>query len=323
MSDPLRLGLVGAGFIARQHLEVIAATPGVEAVGIASRTREKAVALAAEFGVPTVADDMAALVAETTPDALMILVSAGKMHEVTDAALDFRLPLFIEKPPGLSVEEAEALAGKAARLGVPHMVGFNRRFYSIFRKGIEIVASHGCGKLMTVAIEGHERIWKPKKNPQFTSAELDGWIYANGTHTLDLLRFFGGEVATMSVAARRVHEANGDQFAALVEFESGALGQYTANWHSPGGWSVTLYGDGVTVKFQPLEKGTWTDTSFTTRDIEPDAEDIAVKPGFTGQMNAFVTLLREGRLDPPAQDLDGAAATMRLAQRLVAAVKPR
>ena len=53
----------------------------------------------------------------------------------------------------------------------------------------EILAKKG--KIFGILIEGHEKFWKIKKI--INQKLIDKWIYANSSHTIDLLRFFGGE----------------------------------------------------------------------------------------------------------------------------------
>ncbi len=131
------------------------------------------------------------------------------------------------------------------------------------------------------------------------------------------MHFFGGEITSFNTISKSFKERNGDQFVATVEFESGSLGTYTAYWYSPGGWSVTLYGEGVTVIFKPLEESKWIDTNFTEYKIEPDELDKKYKPGFYGQLKAFCNMLNNGSLEWPGQDLAGALKTMQLAQKLL------
>ena len=102
-----------------------------------------------------------------------------------------------------------------------------------------------------------------------------------------------------------------------MEFESGVLGTYTSHWFSPGGWSVTLYGEGVSVKFNPLEKGIWIDTDFNEYEITPDKVEKEFKPGFYRQMEAFVNMVNTGTLEPPGMDLEDAYKTMLLAEKFV------
>ena len=320
VNRPLRVGLIGAGLIARQHLTAMGRVPELQAVGMASRTRAKAEVLAAEFGIGQVCDSPGELVRQVRPDALMVLVSPQAMAQVAVQCLDFGLPLFLEKPVGLSVAEAEEAARIAGEKGVLSMVGFNRRHYSIFQKGLRKVLERG--RLLSVQVEGSERVSVARGTGRFTDEVLRAWVFANATHPIDLLRHFGGEPEEVCAFATSLHEPLGDQFVAALRFPGGVLGSFTGNWHSPGGWAVVLKGEGVTAEFRPLETCRLTFADGTTETLEPDADDAAVKPGFTGQLKAFARLVPTGVLAPPSQDLAGALATMRLAGRLIAPVRP-
>ena len=118
------------------------------------------------------------------------------------------------------------------------------------------------------------------------------------------------------LSVRCFGEALGDQFGAVIEFKSGAIGQYQAHWYSPGGWRVVLYGDGVTVEFKPLETGVWTGKDFQPQAIEPEECDKKFKAGFYQQLVAFGKLVRGEKLAWPLQDLPGSYATMVLAKKI-------
>ncbi len=71
MSD-LRIGIVGAGGIARQrHLPAFARIDGVQVVSIANRSRASSEQVRREFGIPRVHDSWRALVAEPDVDAVV------------------------------------------------------------------------------------------------------------------------------------------------------------------------------------------------------------------------------------------------------------
>jgi predicted dehydrogenase len=311
LSD-LRIGFIGAGHIAREHLKVVQALDGMTICGITSRTRLTAEKLAKEFGSVPVYRDPVELVHKGRADALLVLVSAENIFSMVKELCPLGLPLFIEKPPGLSPKETSILADCAKLYNTSNMVGFNRRFYSVFHKGIEIIKDHGS--LLGVVIEGHERFWKIKDVISETLREQ--WGYANSTHTIDLLRFFGGEPQIVHALANSHMEKNSDQFSTTIAFESGALGNYSSHWYSPGGWSIRLFGEGVTVEFKPLENGRWIDTDFKLHEIVADQEDINFKPGFFKQIESFGRLARGEALDWPAQDLCGALKTMELTKKI-------
>ena len=307
----IKLGIIGAGNIANKHLQVIENIQGLSAVGISSRTRSKAKKLARFFNIEQVCDSPAELVEKCEPDALLLLVSSDQMYSVAEEIIYFKLPFFMEKPPGIVPDEAKILSDMAQDQNILNMVGYNRRYYSIFHKGLKIVKEHG--KLLGVAVEGHERFWTIAK--KINEKVRPYWIYANSTHTIDLLRFFGGEPSSVQALMHSHVEKNGDQFVASMEFGSGALGTYTSHWFSPGGWSITLYGEGVTVVFKPLEKGVWIDTNFNEHEIHPDKIDVKYKPGFYRQMEAFINMIKNGKLVWPAMDLAEALKTMELAKK--------
>jgi len=311
----IKLGLIGAGWVANKHLEVIKDIDWMEAVGITSRTKAKAQKLANDYNIPFCTDDLGSLVKEAKPDALMVLVSEDQIYKVTADIFTYKLPLFIEKPSGLTPQENLELINLSKKYSVVNMVGYNRRFYSIFHKGIEIIRN--SGKLFAVAVEGHERMWRVRESGGVPKEILDNWIFASSTHTTDLLRFFGGEANDIkSISRNYSKEAHGDQFTAIMNLSSGAIGQYNAFWYSPGGWTVKLFGEGVTVEFKPLEAGRWIDKKFQVHEIEPDKIDTKYKVGFFKQMEAFGELVRSNEFKWPMLDLEGAYKTMLLTEQM-------
>ena len=272
-NSEIRLGIIGAGNITRRHLEVVNAIKGISAVGITSRTKKKSDVIASEFNIGSVYTELTDLVEKSNPDALMVLVSAEEIYSVAKKAILCKKPLFIEKPPGFTPSQTKKLAILAKKNNVDTMVGCNRRYYSVFHKGLKIINDHG--NLLGVSIEGHERFWRISERIKKTVRS--NWIYANSIHTIDLLRFFGGEPKNIfSIKCSRL-ENEGDQFASVMQFESGALGNYVSHWYSPGGWSVQLFGEGVSVKFEPLEEGVWSDKNLKQHSILPEEQDIKFK----------------------------------------------
>lgn len=317
-NNTIKLGLIGAGFVAGQHMNAINGHPKAQAVGLTSRSRDKADTFAKEYNIPHVYGAITELVEQAKPDALMVMVSPNNMFSVCREALSFGLPVFMEKPAGLTPELNLELAEIADKNGIKTMVGYNRRFYSIFRKGMEIIRKNG--PLYGILVEGHERIASVHASGRFSDDTIANWIYANGTHTIDLLRFFGGEITKVKANASRWQEAGGDQFSATIEFRNGAIGTYVSNWLSPGGWRAVLYGKGVSVEFNPLEKGIWTDSKFKTHEIDPDPEDEKYKPGFYGQLDCFCRLVSGQNVDN-FQNLRTSLQTMKLAQSIASTPK--
>ena len=135
----IRLGVIGAGNIAKEHIYVINNMDGVSIKGITSRTISKAENLANKFQIKNVYKTVDDLIERCEVDGIMLLVSANQLYELSIKLLPLRIPIFIEKPPGLFPDQTKALVDLADKYKTKNMVGYNRRFYSIFHEGIKII----------------------------------------------------------------------------------------------------------------------------------------------------------------------------------------
>jgi len=312
MSD-IKLGIIGAGYIAEKHLDVISKIRGLKVVGITSRTIIKAKKLGRKFGIKNIYLDYVSLFNKNKLDGVLILVSAEEIYPVLNKIIPYRIPFFVEKPPGLNFFEIKKLCKKVKKYKLKNMVGYNRRYYSNFKKGLKLI--NDKGGLLGLIVEGHERFWKI--TDKISNVNRENWLYSNSSHTIDLLRFFGGEIKDCSINKFSLIEKKGDQFSLSIKFKNNIVGTYIANWYSPGGWSVKLFGHGVTVKFDPLEQGFWYDKNMNIHKITPDKKDLIYKPGFYYQMVEFRNFLDSGTLNWPGQGLQNIMNTFFLIKKII------
>ncbi|QGZ65846.1 Gfo/Idh/MocA family protein [Paraburkholderia acidisoli] len=111
MKASYTLGIVGVGKIARdQHLPAIAANPGFELVASASRNAQVE-------HVRNYKDIGALLAAEPDLDAVSLCAPPQVRYAQARAALEAGKHVMLEKPPGASVSEVEALRELAQQRG--------------------------------------------------------------------------------------------------------------------------------------------------------------------------------------------------------------
>ena len=307
-----RLAVIGAGYIAEKHLEVIKKINDLNVISITSRTYKKSYKLAKKYKIQNIFKDLDSLVAFKRPDAILILVSSENIYKVTKEVIPYKIPFFVEKPPGLNLFQLKNLSSLAKKNKVINMVGFNRRFYSNFHQGIKKIQENG--KLLGIKIEGHERFWKIEKI--INNKNKNSWLYSNSSHVIDLFNFFGGKIKDVHSFTSRYSKKRNDNFSSIIKFENGILGTFVANWYSPAGWSVTLYGEKITVIFQPLEKGFWIDKNFKKHIIKFKKNDIKYKAGFYDQMIAFKKLLKNKTMNWPIQNLNSSINTYSLIKKI-------
>jgi D-galactose 1-dehydrogenase len=122
MTAPLRIGLVGFGKIARdQHLPAIARTDGAELVAVASRHGQAP-------GFANYADVEAMLAAEPALEAVAMCQPPQFRYEAARQALVAGKHVFLEKPPGATVSEVEALVALSRAQGVTLFASWHSRY---------------------------------------------------------------------------------------------------------------------------------------------------------------------------------------------------
>ncbi len=304
-----KIALLGVGPMAALHAGVIAHVPGLELVSVASRDLAKAEDFAGRHGIAR-ARRTPDLLERPEADALWVVGPCDAMAALADAAAGTGLPLFLEKPVGLSAAETRAVA---ARVAVPTMVGLNRRFYEVVQRARDVVAAAGGLRAMEIHMPEDMGRVPADRHAEVT---LRQWQFANSVHLLDLFRFLGGEPARVQTA--NVVRGVGDRsYNALVAFESGAVGHYNGQWYAPGGWRVALYADGVMVELKPIEQATVFRRGAAAETIGPSGPDATFKAGLFGQAAAFGRLVA-GSPHPYAADLGEYARSVELVDALTA-----
>jgi len=195
------------------------------------------------------------------------------------------------------------------------MVGLNRRFYATNLGAREALAAHG--PLTTITVEAHEDLTRPSR-AKFPPQVLRRWAYANGIHALDLLRFFGGEVAEVHAFQDRYEADWPDCQTAVLRFASGAHGRALVDYMAPGGHRYELRGIGIRASSSPgLEQVVLTTRGEPERRLELDADDRQYKPGFWKQDSTFLAAVQAGHQPPfPAASLADAHRTMVLIDQI-------
>lgn len=233
---PLRIGLIGAGFMGRQHAGFIANNPDSVLAGIADPF---STTVADELGVPSFSDHRD-LLAQPGLDGVVI-ANPNNLH--VDTAIDCvraGVAALLEKPVAPDYAEALRLRAVVEASDVPVLVGQHRRHHPSVAAARETLQSGGIGRL--VAVSG---MWAALKEDSYFDEEWHrskgaGVMLINLVHDLDLLRYICGEIT--SIQAVLGHDARNleveDTVSVGVRFESGAIGSFIASdaAASPWGW---------------------------------------------------------------------------------------
>lgn len=225
-------GLIGAGSIALQHAQAIAATPGARLVAVASRSESSARRAGEAWGVDWYLD-LEAMLRRPDLDAAVILTPSGLHAEQALMALRHNKHVVIEKPLALTLESADALLGESRTRELMVATISQRRFEPVMQAVHQAVHSGALGKI--VLVEGMVRFHRGQE--YYDSADwrgtvaMDGGALMNqGIHMVDLVRWMMGEPISVSGhVATLAHRMEAEDVAtASIRFRNGALGAIVA-----------------------------------------------------------------------------------------------
>jgi len=117
LNAPLRIALVGAGIMGRQHYQHLCNVPQARLCAVAD-PGPQAEAFAAECGVPCFADHRQML-ERVRPEAV-IIANPNNQHVATALdCVEAGVPVLVEKPVGVQLQEVRALVEASRRCKVP------------------------------------------------------------------------------------------------------------------------------------------------------------------------------------------------------------
>jgi UDP-N-acetyl-2-amino-2-deoxyglucuronate dehydrogenase len=245
----VRFALIGCGAISTQHIEAIAAAEGAVLVAVESSSTERARAAGERWGVPWTTD-LEELLARDDVDAVAICTPSGSHAEIAVAALRHGKHVVVEKPLALSTADADAVIAEGRRADRLVATISQRRFEPIMQAVRAAVADNGFGRIALVIGEGlYHRPQSYYDSAAWRGTRaMDGGVLMNqAIHMVDLVRWIGGPVATVTGRVATIGHAMEAEDTATVglRFANGALGSIVATTCAePGfGQELRVYGD--------------------------------------------------------------------------------
>jgi predicted dehydrogenase len=125
--NPIRVGVVGCGQIAQvMHLRFLHELPQFEIAAVCDVSPTVVEAIGERYGVPIRCTDAAELIARDDIDVVAVLTM--EHADTAAAAAEAGKHLFIEKPIGFSLAEADRIIAAVERAGVTAMIGYLKRY---------------------------------------------------------------------------------------------------------------------------------------------------------------------------------------------------
>jgi len=222
----VRTCVVGLGPIGNRHADIHKADPLAELVGVCDWNPERAAAAEKRLGVPAYTD-LEAMLRDLKPDMVSVATGGheyGSEHFLpTMQALEHGCHVLCEKPIASEIELARRMVAKAREKGLCFAVNLNHRFTPAARKARKWLEEGRIGRPLFMNMT----MWIG--NPR----ESSPWFHfkALHPHTIDILRYFCGEIEAVQVFALKAPgRAIWSTAQFVFRFRSGAVGHLTGSY---------------------------------------------------------------------------------------------
>lgn len=232
-SKKLRWGVVGLGrFTEHTFLPAIKSVRKSSVVSLCSRDYNRAKELAIKFGVPNYFNDYDDFL-KSEIDVVYVASANVFHHEQVIKAAEAGKHILCEKPLALNSKQAEEMVEAAKKNNVLFAVNYVHHFHPLVLKAKELLKDQRLGKLVSVQVNFNID-FPPDNNFRFKKQLSGGGALRDiGTHMIDLLRFFGGEIISIDgVIDNIIYQSEVDDFAsAIVKFDKGGYGYFNVSYN--------------------------------------------------------------------------------------------
>jgi len=305
--------MLGAGWVATEHISAFGKNPKTEVVAVCSSTPESAKRKIDEMKISA---DVCKTYEEMLERPDVDIVSIGTPnylhYEEVMKASEAGKHIFIEKPAGLTVEQLWEMRDSVRESGVKTLVGFVLRWNPLFDVINSMIDDGVLGRIFYEETDYQHNIgdwargWK-----WYGKDELGGGsLLGAGIHAVDALRWFAGDGLEKTSDIVEVHAYSGGYrhragdidfdglVVAIMKLENGVLAKVSSNWDCtmPYRFPIEVFGDMGTIKNNRVysEKYRGQTDFMTIPTVLPDSGEVSHHP-FEPEINHFVECIESNR----------------------------
>ena len=230
----LKWGVAGCGrFAENSFLPAVRLTRKSTVVSLYSRDKNRSKTLSEKFGVQNSFDNYEEFL-KSDIDAVFVSSANSHHYEQVIKAAKAGKNILCEKPLAITSKQAEDMVNVCKENNVLLAVNYVHRFHPLVIKAKELIVNQKLGKL--VSIDVHFNIdFPPDNNFRFKKVLSGGGALRDiGTHMIDLLRYFGGEIENIDgVVGNLIYQSEVDDFAlGTVKFAKSGYGTFNVSFNN-------------------------------------------------------------------------------------------
>ncbi len=218
----LRCAVLGTGFWSLFQIPAWREAGGVEIVACYNRTRARAEAVAARFGIPRVYSEAEELLQQEELDFVDIITEVPAHEPLVLLAARYKVPVICQKPMADSYASGQRMVDACQAAGIPFFVHENYRWQTPVRAARQLVMEGKIGRIFRGRFQFVHELPEFAWQNQPLLKQLQNLVIADqGSHQLDLARFFMGEAQSIYCRHLRVREDIAGEDVASIMLQMG------------------------------------------------------------------------------------------------------
>lgn len=230
----LKWGIAGCGYFAENSfIPGLASLRRSSLISLYSHKLNRAQQLAEKSGAAGFYDDYDKFLSSDINCVYVSSVNSDHYEQVIKAAGAGK-HILCEKPLAITSDQAAEMVDVCKQNKVLFAVNYVHRFHPHVVKAKGIIKNQTLGKLVSINLN-FNMDFAPGSNFRFNKKLSGGGAFRDlGTHMIDLLRYFGGEISEINgYMDNLVYKSDVDDFAAgIVNFNNGGYGYFNVSYNN-------------------------------------------------------------------------------------------
>jgi predicted dehydrogenase len=229
--EKIRFGIVGAGMVAQSYVQAFDGCEEARVTGVADSRVAAAEAMAQQLHCPSY-DSYERMLEDGELDAAIVCTPPATHADICTRLLQNKIHVLCEKPLSIDIQSALRMLQTARSAGVKLTMASKFRYVQDVVRAKNLVCSGVLGELVLFENVFTSRVdmstrWNCR--PEISGG---GVLIDNGTHSVDLMRYFLGPLAEVHVLEGKRSQNLGveETVAVFARSVTGVIGSIDLSW---------------------------------------------------------------------------------------------
>jgi predicted dehydrogenase len=230
--NKIKIGLIGLGWMGREHARNIMANPRAQLAAIADCEGDQVAGFLKKHAIKCAHYPDYRQLLKSAVDAVVVATPNKTHAEICIAAARHCKHIYCEKPMAISLEDCRKVRAAVEKAGVKYLIGYHRRLNPLYQYAKKLLDEGKLGRPFMIEsdylhhVPGDLDIWS-----WLGKEKIAGSIFHAGSgHNVDLIRYFCGDIRSVACfkdifLPRKDQVETEDTAAAIFRFQSGAIGK--------------------------------------------------------------------------------------------------